>query len=330
MSFRAAVIGCGRIGSGFADDPLLAGDVYTHCEAYVRSAGTELVAICDRDPDVATRCGKRWSVPSSTTVEELLGAEPEIVSVCTPDETHYGLARQVLGAPSVRAILCEKPLSTTVEQGRELIQLARERGKLIAVAYVRRYADNLRALRRLLAEGEAGAVCAVSGWYGKGVLHNGSPWFDLLRMLAGEVAWVEATDGLGEGGDDPSLDVTLGLASGAVATLRAIDSRAYTIFEMDLLAERGRVAIGEGGHRIELYRAQPSARYSGYAELSRQPRDFGDMRNLMLHAVDDLADALASGRAPLCTGEDGLAALRIADAARRSAAEGGKRIEVLA
>ena len=52
------------------------------------------------------------------------------------------------------------------------------------------------------------------------------------------------------------------------------------------------------------------------------------MRNLMLHAVEDLADALDAGRPPLCTGEDGLAALRIADAARRSPAERGKRVEL--
>jgi predicted dehydrogenase len=54
------------------------------------------------------------------------------------------------------------------------------------------------------------------------------------------------------------------------------------------------------------------------------------MRNTMLHAVDDLACAIESGRAPLCTGEDGLAALRIAMAARTSLRGGGKRIGVTA
>jgi predicted dehydrogenase len=331
MTFHAAVIGCGKIGSGFADDPLLAGDVYTHAEAYVRSPSTELVAVCDRDADVAQRCGERWNVASFTTIERLLAsAEAEIVSICTPDKTHYAIAKLAIEAQSVRAILCEKPLATNVEEGEELVRLARDSGKTIAVAYVRRYAENIAAVRRLLDKGSIGPLRAISGWYGKGVLHNGSHWFDLLRMLAGEVEWVEATDRLGEGDDDPSLDVTLGLASGAVATLRAADSNAYSIFEMDLLTEGGRIEIRDGGHSLSLYRLKPSTRYSGYSELAPEPNDFGDMRNLMLHAVDDLADALASGRPPLCTAEDGLAALRIAGAARRSAAHDGCRIEVSA
>lgn len=328
MSFRAAVIGCGKIGSGFADDPLLAGDVYTHCEAYVRCPTTDLVAVCDRDPDAARRCGERWNTRSFAAAEDLIGVQPEIVSICTPDETHYDVARHALELPSVRAILCEKPLATELAQGEELVRLARNQGKTIAVAYVRRYAENIRAVQRLLSEGGLGRIRGVSGWYGKGLAHNGSHWFDLLRMLAGEVAWVEAADRLGEGGGDPSLDVTLGLASGTVATLRGANSRDYSIFEMDLLTERGRIAIRDGGHSVRLYLARPNARYSGYTELTEEPRDFGDMRNTMLHAVEDLADALATGRAPLCTGEDGLAALRIADAARRSAVEGGRRIEI--
>lgn len=329
MTLRAAVIGCGKIGSGFADDPLLAGDVYTHAEAYVRSPATELVALCDRDPEVAAQCAARWNVGNSfSDVAELIReAEPEIVSICTPDDTHFSIARELIAdAPSVRALLCEKPLATSLDEGEELVRLARDSGKLIAVAYVRRYADNMRALRDLLAGGSLGAVTAVTGWYTKGVLHNGTHWFDLLRMLAGEVAWIEAAARLGDGGADPTLDVTLGLASGAVATLRAADAKAFSLFEMNLLTTSGRVSITQSGHSIRLFRAASSARYSGYSELNEEPRDFGDQRNVMLKAVDDLADALATGRPPLCTGEDGLAALRIGTAALK-AAHTGRRTE---
>jgi predicted dehydrogenase len=188
----------------------------------------------------------------------------------------------------------------------------------------------MQALRRFLQDGSIGPVQAVTGWYGKGTLHNGSHWFDLLRMLAGEVEWVEGADRLAEGGDDPSLDVNLGLISGAAATLRAADHKAFSIFEMDLLAETGRVSIRNSGHTIDLYRSTPSERYSGYSELAPEAHDLGDMRNTMLNAVNDLAAALTEGRPALCTAGDGVAALRIAVAARKSAADNGCRVRVQA
>ena len=94
--------------------------------------------------------------------------------------------------------------------------------------------------------------------------------------------------------------------------------------------EHERVSIRDSGHCIELFRASPSFRYSGYVELLPVAHDFGDMRNMMLHAVEDLATAVRENRDPACTAKDGLAALRIASAARRSAAEGGCRIGVSA
>jgi predicted dehydrogenase len=170
-------------------------------------------------------------------------------------------------------------------------------------------------------------VRGVSGWYGKGTLHNGSHWFDLLRMLAGEVRWVHAFDTLGEGGSDPTLDVLLGMENGALATLRAADASAFTVFEMDVMGNAGRALVTDSGHRIDVFRAGDSPRYSGYTELLPEPAAFGDRRDLMLHAVDDLAAALSEGRPPACTGEDGVAALRIGWAALRSA-RAGRAVEL--
>ena len=64
MPYRAAVIGCGKIGSEYADDPRIR-DIYTHAGAYTACPDTELVAVCDIDPARAKRCADRWGVRSS-------------------------------------------------------------------------------------------------------------------------------------------------------------------------------------------------------------------------------------------------------------------------
>jgi len=325
MVYSAALIGCGKIGSEFADDPLMRGNVFTHAEAYTQCPDTKLVAVCDVEPDRLTHCGERWDVESRySNVERLIETEePDIVSVCTPDATHYEVMRAVLtSAHRVKAILCEKPMATEPEQAEELIQLARERGVILAVEYMRRYAANMRALRSFLVAGELGGVQAVSGWYTKGTLHNGTHWFDLLRFLVGEVEWVTALNALLEEGSDPTLDVMLGLRNGAVATLRASDAERFTMFEMDVIGTLGRAQIMDSGHLIQVSRVEPSSRYTGYLELHPVPNDFGNWRDLLLHAVEDLVGAIRNGHAPACTGLDGLTALQIGCAARRSAQTG--------
>src|SRR4051794_4977005 len=100
---RAALVGCGRIGSELADAPPALG-VQSHAGALVACAGTELVAVCDADGARATRAGERWQVPAFVDVEELLRrARPELVVVATPDASHAAIGRAVLAAPGIRA-----------------------------------------------------------------------------------------------------------------------------------------------------------------------------------------------------------------------------------
>ena len=179
-----------------------------------------------------------------------------------------------------------------------------------------------------VAEGGIGKLQTIAGVYIKGTFHNGTHWFDMLRYLAGEVERVSGLNMLDETRDDPTLDVALQLKSGVLATLRALDYTKYTSFEMDVFGTAGRVRIIDSGFEIEVYRPAPSPRYEGYVELERVPMDFGDRRNLVLHAVEDMVGCLATGRAPLCTAADGVAAARIADAAVRSSGFGGGVVEL--
>jgi len=328
MHYRAALIGCGRIGSQFADDPKMKGDIFTHAEAYTRCPATELVALCDTDAERLAACGKRWNVQALyASVEEMLQAERvDVVSVCTPDATHYEVIRRLLnGNWGLKGVLCEKPFVLAVPQAQELIRFASENGVVLAVMYLRRHAQNMRALSSLLASGALGEIQGVSGWYTKGVLHNGSHWFDLLRYLVCNVEWVVAWNRLADDATDPTLDVMLRLENGAFASLRACDSRQFSVFEMDLMGTQGRVQLTDSGYRIDYHLATDSPRYTGCRELVRVFHEFGDRCDVMLHAVSDLVAAIEDRRAPSCDGADGLAALAIGRAALLSA-ENGRRV----
>jgi UDP-N-acetylglucosamine 3-dehydrogenase len=308
------------------------GDVFTHAEAYSVCRGTELVAVVDGDAVALNSCGDRWTISQRfTSVDELLrSGRVDIVSVATPTDSHAAIVKQLLDHDNrPRAIICEKPIATDIQQGEEIVRLAREKNVLLAVMFMRRYATNMRNLRKFISEGGIGDVRGISGWNVKGAIHNGVHWFDLMRYLTGlEVRYVSGLNMLREESDDPTLEVAMFLGNGMLAVMRAAEHANFTLCEMDIMGTKGRVRIVDSSYVVEVTQAAPSQRYSGYTELAPIPVDMGDRRNTMLHAVEDIVECLDTGKEPESTGEDGLAALRIALAAQRSSLMNGTVVEV--
>jgi predicted dehydrogenase len=323
MIYRAALVGCGKIGSELADDARVRG-IYSHAGAYAACPEIKLAAVCDSDPVKLQRCSERWHVPACycDPMKMLAEQRPDIVSICTPDATHADLTRAALETPGVRAVLAEKPLATELQAARELVHLAAKRKVVLAVNYSRRYAQSHQKLRELLRSGAIGEIQTVGGYYTKGTLHNGTHWFDLARYLVGEVTRAWGADVRQERGDDPTLDAFLGFASGASAHLQGCDDSSFGIFEMDLIGTRGRVRLVESGHVVETYRVEDSPYCTGYRTLACSQRVAGGLQDVLLHAVEDVVHCLEEGCQPRCAGADGVAALEIAFAVRESARSG--------
>ena len=321
---RALLIGCGKIGSEFADDPRIKG-IYTHAGAWRACAGVDLVAVCDNDGARAQRCAERWQVGAcyDDPVAALEKVRPDLVSVCTPDATHFALLEQVLATPGVRGVLAEKPLATDLAQACRIVDQAAAKGIALAVNYSRRYSRGHQALRERLRRGDLGDIQRVAGAYTKGTLHNGTHWFDLARFLIGDVAAVWAHGTLPAAGGEPTLDVGLRFAGGSSGHLAGLDANAYSLFEMDILGTQGRVRIVDHGHALEWTRVGDSPYYSGYRTLLADKREDGELEDTLLHAAQDLVAAIEEQRPPRCSGEDACAALAIGLAAMASAASGG-------
>lgn len=323
MGYRAAVTGCGLIGSEFSDTVTAPG-VWSHAAAYVGCPGIDFVAVCDHDASRLARCAERWQVPSQYRdfATMLDGAQPEIVSICTPDATHAGLIREALAHGAVRAVLAEKPLAVTLAQADELMALAAEHDKVLMVNYSRRFAPGFVRLQALIAGGALGEIRSVSGFYTKGVLHNGGHWFDLARFLVGAVTRVTGINRLGEVGDDPTLDVMLEFSGGASGCLHACAASDYAIFEMDIVGTLGRARMTDSGFSIELYEVSDSAFGAGYRRLALREILEGGLGRALPEAVASVVGSLRDGIAPRCSAADGRQAMAVGLAALRSARTG--------
>jgi predicted dehydrogenase len=317
---RAVLIGCGKIGSSFADDPKIDG-VYAHAHAYAECEGVQLVGVCDADPHTAAQCGQRWQVSVVYTdyVRMLHELQPDIVSVCTPDASHLDVLQAVLQTDSVKGILAEKPLAASLDGAEQIVSLARARDVRLAVNYSRRYALSHQKLREQLPV-RLGEIQSVNGFYTKGLLHNGTHWLDLLRFLCGPLQLLGCYPGLspfdGDLPGDPSPTVVLQLASGAPAILTGLDAARFSLFEMDIVGSLGRVRLLDSGYRFEWRDVADSQYFSGYRALAHEVVESAGLQNVTLHALQDLLAACEQRRQPLCSGEDALAAQRLVSQAR--------------
>lgn len=328
MTFRAGIVGCGKIGSMYADDRKIR-DIYTHAGAYHACPDTELAAFCDTNRNRLSACGKRWNVSALyTEIGNLLANENlDILSICTPDKTHFTMIRTAITTSDVRVIFSEKPLALKANQADELVRLAQENAVTLVVNYSRRYAKNHQQVRDLLASGRIGEIQSVNGYYTKGLLHNGTHWLDLARFFFGEIAGVRGFDFYRDRTVDPTLDAVIEFRNGVKGSLCGSDAKAFSLFEMDIIGTSGRIRIVDSGHTVEFYQAGESPFYSGYRTLLPLNVEQGGMENMLLHAVEDLVLCLKKEKdTPLCSGRDGAEAVRAALAIRGSAKTGKKVI----
>jgi predicted dehydrogenase len=138
----------------------------------------------------------------------------------------------------------------------------------------------------------------------------------------GEVKWAWGTDVRCEPGGDPTLDAFFQFEIGAGGHLAGGDALSYNLFEIDLVGSYGRLRITDLGETFEIFEVADSPRFSGYREFSPRASYRDGLRDALKHAVDDVVRCLDEGRTPRCSGADGLAALRIAEAVRESVRTG--------
>ena len=327
VKWRAAVIGCGWIGTDVADDPKADG-IQAHAAAYAACADTALAGVCDVDAARAAHAARRWGLAHgfSDVAALLASVRPQIVSVCTPDATHAAVLGEVLASPDVRAVVAEKPLALDLAQARSLVELAKRRGITLVVNYTRRFSPSHRQAQRRIAAGEIGEVVAVAGMYTKGLVHNATHWFDLARWLVGDIVRVQAWPGPGDPASaDPTCHVRMSFQQGQAGFLLGLDERRFTIFEMDCIGTTGRLRIADSGMRLSWSSVADSPHYSGYRTLGPGAEVAGGFQDAALRLIEDAVAAQRAGTQPLCSGEDALAALAVAAAAHASLKSGVER-----
>jgi predicted dehydrogenase len=127
---KVGVLGAGHLGK-------------IHIQQWQDIEGVELVGFYDPDDVQAAMTISQYQVPRYTDLSQLIAAV-DAMDIVSPTTTHYDMARQCL--LSGKHVFVEKPLASSLEQGKELVKLVNEANVKCQVGHVERYNPAFLAL----------------------------------------------------------------------------------------------------------------------------------------------------------------------------------------
>ena len=241
MAYKSVIIGCGNIGCDL--DRFNPGFIFTHLSAYKNNPKVNILGICDKDLAKAQEisCQKKIPFFSDKISEIMEKVQPEIVSVCTPDETHYPIVKEIVKFGCVKGIWCEKPLATSLDEAEKILKLCKEKNIKILVNYFRRYDSFYINLKDNL-EKFLGEIQNVTCYYTGGITTNGSHLLDILHYFFDNCESVSATQ-TEKSSKFSSLNCNLFFKKGLFVNMIPCDNKKYSIFEMNILGTKARLDI---------------------------------------------------------------------------------------
>jgi myo-inositol 2-dehydrogenase / D-chiro-inositol 1-dehydrogenase len=324
MTVKFGLLGAGRIGK-------------VHARAITSNPDAKLVAVADAVEAAAKDIAGKYGCEVRTIDEIEAAGDIDAVVICTPTDTHADLIERF--ARAGKAVFCEKPIDLDLARVKGCLDVVKETGATLMVGFNRRFDPHFAAVRAAVDEGRIGDVEMVQivsrdpgappvsyikssgGILRDMTIHD----FDMARFLLGEepdtvfaTASVLVDPEIGAAGDHDSVSVVLTTPSGKHCSI-SNSRRATYGYDQRIEVHGSKGAVSAENQRPVSIEIATGAGYT------RPPlHDFFMTRYTEAYAAEiaSFIAALAGGKPASPSGEDGLKALALADAAYRSIEEG--------
>jgi len=346
QTYRVAVVGCGRIGSlwDMENDPPVP---LSHAGAWSLLPQARLVAGASRGREHLEMYGRRWGVSALyTDYREMLAKERlDIVSIATHPQRHRGIV-EAAAAAGVKAIFCEKPMATHLEDADAIVAACRQAGVILSVNHSRRWYAGYRKAKELLDQGAIGELVSLYGMCQGGkpypawtadeegpMLHDAVHLFDLFRWFGGN-----CTAATGQAlkrklpfrvEDDARMVFEFEGGTSAVALVNELTR--YARLEIEVQGTEGMMRLND--HEMRLW---GSRQWVGHRKEPDplidwwllEPRPFPAVaeNKPLLDAVREVIECIETGREPSSVGEDGVASVEMCMAVYESELRGNTRV----
>ena len=327
---RVGLLGAGRIGQ-------------IHARSVAAHKSATLAAITDVDAKaVAGLAAETGASVAKSAADIIADKSIDAVLICTPTDTHADLIE--LAAKAGKAVFCEKPVDLSADRVRACLKVVAETKAPLMIGFNRRFDPNFAALRQRLKAGEVGSpeivtilsrdpgpppisyIARSGGLFRDMMIHD----LDMARFLLDEEP-VEVTamasclvdPEIGKAGDIDTAVVTLKTAGGRLAQIS--NSRRATYGYDQRIEVHGSTGMLRAQNMFPTTVERANAQ--GFA--TDPVMHFFLERYLPAYRaeMDAFVTGVKSGKAMNPSGEDGLKALLLADAAE-AAMKSGKSVKV--
>ncbi|MCG5480789.1 inositol 2-dehydrogenase [Sinorhizobium alkalisoli] len=329
MTVNFALLGAGRIGR-------------VHAKAVGSNPDAKLVAVADAFPAAAQSFAAQYGAEVRTIDEIEAARDIHAVIICTPTDTHADLIERF--ARAGKAIFCEKPVDLDIARVKACIDVVKETDAKLMVGFNRRFDPHFMAVKQAIDDGRIGKVEMITitsrdpgpppldyisrsgGIFRDMTIHD----FDMARfLLDGEAiasvsahAAVLVDPAIGAAGDYDSVTVILETVTGRQVVIS--NSRRATYGYDQRIEVHG--SLGSASAENQRPISIEVATAEGY---TRPPlHDFFMTRYIEAYAneIAGFIAAIESGALISPSGEDGMLALQLADAALESVRTGRRII----
>ncbi len=276
-------------------------------------------------------------VSTFTSLEEALKQKPDAASIVTPTPSHYDVFRKVNGR--VPAVLVEKPISFDSKTGMKIVEEAKRENTVLQIGHVERFNPGVIALKKNIRQLGALRYATVHRFgipapriLDDVVIDLAVHDVDVLSFVSGEAArsvFAMERNVLQENTNDLA-SIVLEFPS-FQATVEA--NRVTTVKVRELLAvgEKGNARLDYISQELLFAHSQvPAEKYSTFDEVvtrvgkGTEVRPFVQKEEPLKLELESFLNAASKGETPLVTGEDGVRAVEVAQAAMQSAKTGKK------
>jgi len=302
---RAGVVGVGHLG-------------YHHARNYAALDGVTLAGLVDTDAAHAAKAADDFHTASYSSIQELVDAGVDAVSVAVPTRAHHAAVMELLGAGV--AVLVEKPIASTSGEAREMVQAAAEHGRLLQVGHIERFNGAVMMLMGAVDAPRFIECHRLSPYPSRGddvsvvldlMIHD----LDIVLALAGSK--VSSVDAVGVPVFSPYEDIAnarLRFASGCVANLTSSRISVERMRKIRVFSGDAYLSTNYTEQEVLVYRKKP-----GPVPPDVPPMQWITIDSLPVEREEPLKRELGSfvacvreRRRPVVSGEDGLAALELA------------------